>query len=253
METQKLKSILLTQAQNLGADLCGIADLTADSRWIQETYGDLCASFPRAVSIAIFFPREIIQEQAVGPTRSYSYFYTAINRQLDTIGFRLSNFLQQNGFRSYPVPTSDYRQTHFVPGLQEQVASKGTDGFEKMQTELMGVFSHRFAASHAGLGWIGKSCHLINPQVGPRLRLTTILTDAPLPPDQPIPNRCGSCTRCRDACPPHAIYGVSFQPQDPASERFDKEACNNFLEDLATVFGKHTCAKCLAVCPWGSK
>lgn len=95
METQKLKSILLTQAQNLGADLCGIADLTADSRWIQETYGDLCASFPRAVSIAIFFPREIIQEQAVGPTRSYSYFYTAINRQLDTIGFRLSNFLQQ--------------------------------------------------------------------------------------------------------------------------------------------------------------
>ncbi len=54
METQKLKSILLTQAQNLGADLCGIADLTADSRWIQETYGDLCASFPRAVSIAIF-------------------------------------------------------------------------------------------------------------------------------------------------------------------------------------------------------
>ena len=149
METQKLKSILLTQAQNLGADLCGIADLTADSRWIQETYGDLCASFPRAVSIAIFFPREIIQEQAVGPTRSYSYFYTAINRQLDTIGFRLSNFLQQNGFRSYPVPTSDYRQTHFVPGLQEQVASKGTDGFEKMQTELMGMFSHRFAASHA--------------------------------------------------------------------------------------------------------
>lgn len=178
---QELKDILLSQAQDLGANLCGVADLTTDSQWIRENYGDLCASFPRAVSIAIFFPREIIQEQAVGPTRSYSYFYAAINRQLDSIGFRLSNFLQQKGFRSYPIPTSDYRQTHLVPGLQEQVAVKGTEGFEKMQTELMGMFSHRFAASHAGLGWIGKSCHLINPQVGPRLRLTTILTDAPLP------------------------------------------------------------------------
>lgn len=141
---QELKDILLSQAQDLGANLCGVADLTTDSQWIRENYGDLCASFPRAVSIAIFFPREIIQEQAVGPTRSYSYFYAAINRQLDSIGFRLSNFLQQKGFRSYPIPTSDYRQTHLVPGLQEQVAVKGTEGFEKMQTELMGMFSHRF-------------------------------------------------------------------------------------------------------------
>ena len=118
METQELKDILLSQAQDHGANLCGVADLTTDSQWIRENYGDLCASFPRAVSIAIFFPREIIQEQAVGPTRSYSYFYAAINRQLDSIGFRLSNFLQQKGFRSYPIPTSDYRQTHLVPGLR---------------------------------------------------------------------------------------------------------------------------------------
>lgn len=253
METQELKDILLSQAQDRGANLCGVADLTTDSQWIRENYGDLCASFPRAVSIAIFFPREIIQEQAVGPTRSYSYFYAAINRQLDSIGFRLSNFLQQKGFRSYPIPTSDYRQTHLVPGLQEQVAVKGTEGFEKMQTELMGMFSHRFAASHAGLGWIGKSCHLINPQVGPRLRLTTILTDAPLPPDQPISNRCGGCTRCRDACPTHAIVGIPFRPETPPAERFHKEICYNFLEDLSVVFGQHTCAKCLAACPWGSK
>ena len=123
-----------------------------------------------------------------------------------------------------------------------------------MQTELMGsVFSHRFAASHAGLGWIGKSCHLINPQVGPRLRLTTILTNAPLPPDQPISNRCGGCTRCRDACPTDAIVGIPFRPETPPAERFHKEICYNFLEDLSVVFGQHTCAKCLAACPWGSK
>ncbi|MDD3192628.1 MAG: 4Fe-4S dicluster domain-containing protein [Oscillospiraceae bacterium] len=253
MDLSVLKDSLFSQAQDMGANLCGIADLTDCTPWIRENYGDLCASFPRAVSISIFFPREIIAEQAVGPTRSYSYFYAAINRQLDSIGFRISNVLQQNGFRAYPVPTSDYRQTHLVPGLQEAVAAGGTGSLPKMQTELMGMFSHRFAASHAGLGWIGKSCHVINPQVGPRLRLTTVLTDALLPPDQPIPNRCGGCTRCRDACPTHAIRGVSFRPEDPPSARIDKDTCYNFLEDLAVVFGQHTCAKCLAACPWGSK
>lgn len=250
---EELKEALSAQAQDLGANLFGVTDLTADTQWIRENYGDLCASFPRAISVAIFFPREIIQEQAIGPTRSYSYFYSAINRQLDLIGFRLSNMLQQKGFRSYPVPTSDYRQSRLAPGLQEQVASKGPEGLEKISTELMGMFSHRFAASHAGLGWIGKSCHLINPEVGPRLRLTTILTDAPLLPDQPLANRCGSCTRCRDACPVHAIQGVPFSPGDAPSVRFDKETCDHFLEDMASVFGKHTCAKCLAACPWGSK
>lgn len=115
------------------------------------------------------------------------------------------------------------------------------------------MFSHRFAASHAGLGWIGKSCHLVNPKVGPRLRLTTVLTNALLPPESPLPNRCGSCTRCRDACPVHAIHGIPFRAEDPPSARFDKQVCFSFLEDMAVVFGQHTCAKCLAACPWGSK
>ena len=94
---QLLKDILFSRAQDLGANLCGVADLTADTQWIRENYGELCASFPRAISVSIFFPKEIIMEQAVGPTRSYSYFYAAINRQLDAIGLGLSNLLQQKG------------------------------------------------------------------------------------------------------------------------------------------------------------
>lgn len=252
-EMQDLKDQLFTLSQNMGASLCGVADLSSDSEWILKNYGEVCASYPRALSIAIFFPREIISEQAIGPTRSYSYYYAAINRQLDSIALAASNFLQRQGFRSYPVPTSDYRQKSLVPGLQEQVAAHGTAGFEKMQTELMGMFSHRFAAHQAGLGWIGKSCHLINPQVGPRLRLGTVLTDAPLPTDSPIPSRCGGCTRCRDACPVHAIEGVAFHPDEPLATRFHRDTCFNFLEDMAAVFGQHTCVKCLAACPWGQK
>ena len=253
MNLQNLKIQLFQKAEDLGADLCGIADLTVDQNWIETTYGSLCASFPRAVSVAVFFPREIIQEQAVGPTRSYSYFYGGINRQLDSITLQLSNFLQKQGYRAYPVPTSDYRQSKSFPGLQDTVAQCGPDDLEKSETELMGMFSHRFAAHKAGLGWIGKSCHLINPQVGPRLRLATVLTDAPLQADTPLPNRCGECTKCQEACPVGAIKGVPFDPADDPEKRINKKICYDFLEDMADVFGQHTCARCLAACPWGSK
>lgn len=57
----------------------------------------------------------------------------------------------------------------------------------------------------------------------------------------------------RDACPTHAIVGTPFRPETPPAERFHKEICYNFLEDLSVVFGQHTCAKRLAACPWGSK
>ena len=73
------------------------------------------------------------------------------------IGFQLSNLLQQKGYRSYPVPTSDYRQTRLFPGLQELVAEKGPEGLPKSDTELMGMFSHRFAASHGGWDGLGKA------------------------------------------------------------------------------------------------
>ncbi|MBW2340498.1 MAG: hypothetical protein JRF50_09160 [Deltaproteobacteria bacterium] len=60
-----------------------------------------------------------------------------------------------------------------------------------------------------GLGWQSKSLLLVNPDYGPRTRLATILTDAPLNPHGPIENRCGDCTKCKDACPPGAIKGAS--------------------------------------------
>lgn len=251
MDTQKnLTDLVRDKAGELGADACKIADLSRAKEYITAEYGDFCATFPRAVSIAVFFPKEILKQQKDGPTRTYNYFYNVINRQLDSISLAVSTLLQKAGHRAYPIPASDYREDGRALGLQYRVLEEENPP-DKTETELYGMFGHRLAASLSGIGWVGKSCSIINPQVGPYLRLVTVLTDAPLSPDEPIQNRCGSCTRCRDACPAGALTGVAFDPGQSVEDRIIRTRCQAHMAKIKEYFGQGTCALCLSVCPWG--
>jgi epoxyqueuosine reductase len=110
-------------------------------------------------------------------------------------------------------------------------------------------------ARRAGLGWIGKHTNLINRSLGSFFFLGELVVDLPLPPDGPIPDYCGTCTRCIDACPTEAIY----QPY-----AVDATRCIAYLtiehraDDIAPalqerldgwIFG---CDVCQDVCPWNS-
>ena len=117
----------------------------------------------------------------------------------------------------------------------------------------------RSYARRAGLGWIGKNTCLINEGQGSWFFLGELLTSLDIEPDSPPPDRCGTCTRCIDACPTKAIVptGAPTGPQWALDSRlcisyFTIEMRGSSPEELRTGFGNHIfgCDICQDVCPW---
>jgi len=120
----------------------------------------------------------------------------------------------------------------------------------------------RAYARHAGLGWIAKNTCLINQAAGSWFFLGELLLSLDLPPDQPPPSRCGTCTRCIDACPTAAIVptGLAGGPEWALDARlcisyFTIELRGTVPEPSRPGIGRHVfgCDICQDVCPWNRR
>lgn len=109
-------------------------------------------------------------------------------------------------------------------------------------------------AKRSGLGWTGKNTLTIHPKRGSYFFLAELILSCDLPPDDPIQDFCGTCTRCIDACPTDAI--------DREGYTMDGSRCISYLtielkdDKLPAAFdGKmanymYGCDICQEVCPW---
>jgi epoxyqueuosine reductase len=197
-------------------------------------------SNPRSGWIARYAWSSRIDEQG---TRRPSDYHKVLLKRLHTLEARLRKEI------------SSSQQVSFVNGLP----SSPQPEIETRSYVDTGPVVERALATAAALGWTGKNTCLIHPRLGSFGFLAVLLTSLPLESNAafaiPHPDRCGSCTRCIEACPTHAL---------DSPYRMNASRCISYLtiehkgpidEALMAGMGRQVfgCDICQDVCPWNRK
>ena len=178
-----------------------------------------------AKSIVVMAIRLLDASLENAPSREYSMNYATVNRELNSLAFKVGKLLQNRGFRAVQIPSS--------PPYDEE--------------KEMGDISHRHAGALAGLGTLGRNSLLLSDRFGPRIRLVSVVTDAELEADAASDATvCEGCSSCVEACPVGAIG---------EDGTIDKPKCNDHHESIAKELGLESdmsaCGICIRACPVG--
>jgi epoxyqueuosine reductase len=164
-----------------------------------------------------------------------------------------------------PSKGSDYHDVllHQLRALESSLKERfGAEASMRSYVDT-GPLAERAYAVDAGVGWIGKNTCVLHQQQGSWLLLGVIVTSLELAPEAwsvPAADRCGSCTRCIDACPTDAL----LDPNTTGSRQMDATRCIAYLtiekkgsiaEELRPLMGRQVfgCDICQDVCPWNRR
>ena len=208
-----------------GVDLVGIApvgrfsDLSEDKRpttFLPDTKSVIVLGSQLFEILA----KKLTVSRKIGEV-SFRDFYNAHNEtviiDLTQTGYRLARFLTNQGYPSINVgqDLTDYRT-------------------------ITGAFSFKYAAVQAGMGVIGKNGLLLTPSYGPRVKLSVVLTAAPLEGDAMIgEDLCDDCGICIKICPSGALK----EPTEELRPNVDRFVCCSFYT------ANEGCGLCMSRCP----
>jgi epoxyqueuosine reductase QueG len=218
-----------------GIDFIGVAGISDVKDEIKEISGSLISNYPRALSIGIALPNSIIdlledREIYENALQYKTHAYDVINNRLDNFASIVSSVIQQNGHKVMPLPAA------------ERIDSN----------RICASISHKVTARLSGFGWIGKNCLLINLKYGPRVRWTSVLTDAPFEENKKLlESKCGNCNQCTKLCPAQAILGRNYVEHEPRDLRLDVKRCEEYFNNLKEAGKPEICGMCLYACPYG--
>jgi epoxyqueuosine reductase len=154
---------------------------------------------------------------------------------------------------------SDYHKVLLrkLGNLRDRLA-EDMGSFESRCFVDTGPVVERVYARYAGIGWVGKNTCILNQQLGSWLFLGVIVTSLELREDQltlPAADRCGSCTRCIDACPTSALTAPRQMDATRCIAYLTIEKRGEIPEELREGMGRQVfgCDICQDVCPWNRR
>ena len=214
-------------ALDMGADLFGVADVQNfdDPAYAGNDPRGIMEDARAVIVIGVAVPRGSIESLPKGRAE-YTNTLMAGTATIRVIAFRLARLIEKEGYKATIVPTEGSEFGYWY-------ADRET---------LMAGMSIKYAAYCAGLGNYGANHLLITDEFGPRVRMTAILTDAPLKgpegPRRPLLNEdCKDCMKCVEACPAAAFT---------ADGEIHRQRC---AEYMFQALGGLRCGLCIKVCP----
>ena len=244
-----LEEAIKTRAQELGFVACGITH-PGPSRygdyldeWLAKGYAGTMRYLHRQAS------RRKEPKRIAPAARSVVVVldnYYSADSPADTSPPRIAKYARGEDY---------HRVTSARLGLLASFLTEHGAGLSHTFTDA-GPVPERELAQRAGLGWIGKNTMLVRPDVGSFFFIGSIFTDLPLQPDQPFElDRCGTCTRCLDACPTSALVAPRLLDATRCISYLTIEQKGPIPDELAGNFQGYAfgCDICNDVCPWNQR
>jgi len=253
-----LKLLLKQKALEAGFDIAGIApvevwkDLDFARRWVEQGYGGEMRYLENPKR---HDPRRVLPSAqsvvCVGLVYNAQFPYsTEVSRN------RQAPPDQKPAPRAWISRYAWGQDYHDLMRLKLEELRKAIEdlapGTETRVYVDTGPVVERAFARFSGIGWTGKNTCLINPSKGSWFFLGVVLTSLALEPDLPAPDRCGSCTRCLDACPTDALTAPYVMDASRCIAYFNIELKGSIPEKFRARIGSNFfgCDICQDVCPW---